>query len=116
MVILYRMVLGNAKSKTPVAYQSLVKQAQPQQQIPQQLQQHGGAPVRFPKQQPPQPQPPKPTVRVENMTMAKLISKYKEEDDEEEDMLPGFKYLKIMKPKLKSERVKTALKKHSIIV
>ena len=51
----------------------------------------GGAPVRFPKQQPPQPQPPKPTVRVENMTMAKLISKYKEEDDEEEDMLPGFK-------------------------
>ena len=37
-------------------------------------------------------------------------------DDEEEDMLPGFKYLKTMKPKLKSERVKTALKKHSIIV
>ena len=50
------------------------------------------------------------------MTMDQLLSKYKEEDDEEEDMLPGFKYLKIMKPKLKSERVKTALKKHNIIV
>ena len=50
------------------------------------------------------------------MTMEQLLSKYKEEDDEEEDMLPGFKYLKTMKHKLKSERVKTALKKHNIIV
>ena len=109
------MVLGNAKTKTPVAYQTLVKQAQPQQQI-QIQQQQGGGPVRFQKQTAPPPQPPKATVRVENMTMEKLLSKYKEEDDEEEDMLPGFKYLKIMKPKLKSERVKTALKKHNIIV
>ena len=109
------MVLGNSKTKTPVAYQTLVKHAQPQQQI-QIQQQQGGGPVRFQKQQPPQPQPPKATVRVENMTMDRLLSKYKEEDDEEEDMLPGFKYLKTMKPKLKSERVKSALKKHIVTV
>ena len=59
--------------------------------------------------------PPTPTQRVnisvQPMTIEKLIGGYKHEEEEEE-MLPGFRYLKKMKNEIKKERIKTVLRKH----
>ena len=40
------------------------------------------------------PQPAKPMVQVENMTLEQLITSYHKQDTDEEPMLPGFNYLK----------------------
>ena len=57
------------------------------------------------------PQPAKPMVQVENMTLEQLITSYHKQDTDEEPMLPGFNYLKKMKHTIKSERVKSVLKR-----
>ena len=58
--------------------------------------------------------PPPPTQRanisVQPMIIEKLIGGYKNE--EEEEMLPGFRYLKKMKNDIKKERIKSVLRKH----
>ena len=58
--------------------------------------------------------PPPPTQRanisVQPMSIEKLIGGYKNE--EEEEMLPGFRYLKKMKNDIKKERIKSVLRKH----
>jgi hypothetical protein len=59
--------------------------------------------------------PPPPTQRanisVQPMSIEKLIGGYKREEEEEE-MLPGFRYLKKMKNDIKKERIKNVLRKH----
>jgi len=50
-------------------------------------------------------------ISVQPMTIEKLIGGYKGEEEEEE-MLPGFRYLKKMKNEIKKERIKTMLRKH----
>ena len=59
--------------------------------------------------------PPLPTQRanisVQPMSIEKLIGGYKNEEEEEE-MLPGFRYLKKMKNDIKKERIKNVLRKH----
>lgn len=71
-----------------------------------------------PKQQMPQMKPQmqsnvsKPNVVVKDVTIEQLISNYKiSDDDDDEPLLPGFKYLKNMKTQLKTERVKSVLKR-----
>lgn len=55
---------------------------------------------------------PKSVVTVENMTIDQLIASYKKTgDDDDEPMLPGFNYLKKMKNSLKTERIKSVLKR-----
>ena len=54
----------------------------------------------------------KPNVVVKDMTIEQLISNYKiSDDDDDEPLLSGFKYLKSMKTQLKTERVKSVLKR-----
>ena len=59
--------------------------------------------------------PPPPTQRanisIQPMSIEKLIGGYKNEEEEEE-MLPGFRYLKKMKNDIKKERIKNVLRKH----
>jgi hypothetical protein len=59
--------------------------------------------------------PPPPTQRanisIQPMSIEKLIGGYKNEEEEEE-MLPGFRYLKKMKNDIKKERIKSVLRKH----
>ena len=59
--------------------------------------------------------PPLPTQRanisIQPMSIEKLIGGYKNEEEEEE-MLPGFRYLKKMKNDIKKERIKYVLRKH----
>jgi hypothetical protein len=50
------------------------------------------------------------TVSVKPMSIEKLISKYKGE--EEEEYLPGFRYLKKMKNEIKKEHITRVLKKY----
>ena len=49
-------------------------------------------------------------ISVQPMSIEKLIGGYKNE--EEEEMLPGFRYLKKMKNDIKKERIKSVLRKH----
>ena len=50
-------------------------------------------------------------ISVQPMSIEKLIGGYKNEEEEEE-MLPGFRYLKKMKNDIKKERIKSVLRKH----
>jgi hypothetical protein len=50
-------------------------------------------------------------IEVKPMTIEKLIAGYKK-DEEEEDLLPGFRYLKKMKNEFKKEHIKSVLKKY----
>ena len=50
-------------------------------------------------------------ISVQPMTIEKLIGGYKNEEEEEE-MLPGFRYLKKMKNDIKKERIRNVLRKH----
>ena len=52
-----------------------------------------------------------PLIKVENMTMEQLISSYHKTNDEVEPMLPGFKYVKNIKNTIKSDRIKSVLKR-----
>ena len=58
----------------------------------------------------PPPPTPKANISVQSMSIEKLIGGYKNE--EEEEMLPGFRYLKKMKNDIKKERIKSVLRKH----
>jgi hypothetical protein len=54
----------------------------------------------------------KQSVIVKDMTVEQLIKSYKiNGDEDDEPLLPGFRYLKNMKTQLKTERVKSVLKK-----
>jgi hypothetical protein len=59
--------------------------------------------------------PPPPAQRanisIQPMSIEKLIGGYKNEEEEEE-MLPGFRYLKKMKNDFKKERIRSVLRKH----
>ena len=50
-------------------------------------------------------------ISIQPMSIEKLIGGYKNEEEEEE-MLPGFRYLKKMKNDIKKERIKSVLRKH----
>jgi hypothetical protein len=51
------------------------------------------------------------TINVKPMSIEKLISKYKGEEEEEE-YLPGFRYLKKMKNEIRKEHIKSIFKKY----
>ena len=73
--------------------------------------------MNVPKQRTNIPPPPaqRANISVQPMTIEKLIGEliggYKN-DEEEEEMLPGFRYLKKMKNDIKKERIKSVLRKH----
>ena len=52
---------------------------------------------------------PRANVDIKPMSIDKLINSYKTNDDEEE-LLPGFRYLQKMKNEMKRERVKRVFK------
>jgi len=55
----------------------------------------------------------KSNVVVKDMTLDQLIKSYsKDSDDDDEILLPGFRYLKKMKNEIKKERVKKVFKKY----
>ena len=89
-----------SKSKKPLYTVVVTEREQPNMNIPQQR-----------ANIPPPPPAQRVNVSVQPMTIEKLIGGYKGEEEEEE-MLPGFRYLKKMKNEIKKERIKTVLRKH----
>ena len=53
---------------------------------------------------------PKANVDIKPMSIDKLINSYKTNDEEEEELLPGFRYLQKMKNEMKREHVKRVFK------
>ena len=88
-----------SKTKKPLYTVSISEREQPNMNVP--------------KQRTNIPPPPakRANISVQPMTIEKLIGGYKNEEEEEE-MLPGFRYLKKMKNDIKKERIRSVLRKH----
>ena len=88
-----------SKTKKPLYTVSISEREQPNMNVP--------------KQRTNIPPPPaqRANISIQPMSIEKLIGGYKNEEEEEE-MLPGFRYLKKMKNDIKKERIKSVLRKH----